>query len=151
MCCAMKIEMEDRRAPGIVVAVRTSCNRARYALDPRAGARSRRLANRESQRRMLRNRQVWSSRSGGCDKGLGRKALQSRGACGRSPKQKIMEELLRGRHQRHLSWVWNAEAKESSDWAWGFMRSVEKGKVKGEGGEGTKSRHRSGEPESKLI
>lgn len=32
--------------------------------------------------------------------------------------KEIMEELLSGRRQQHLGWVWNAKAKELSDRAW---------------------------------
>ena len=32
--------------------------------------------------------------------------------------KEVMEELLSGRRQGHLSWVWNAKAKELSDRAW---------------------------------
>ncbi|MEC4273184.1 cell envelope integrity protein TolA [Adlercreutzia sp. R25] len=116
--CAKKIEAEGRKAPVIAVEVRTSRGCVRYVFVPE-------LAH------VLSGEQI-ASLGQECRgivridlRGLMRsmKALEGKHydreeLAVRIQSKEVMEELLSGGRQRHLSWAWNVKAKELSDQAW---------------------------------
>lgn len=116
--CAEKIEVEGRKAPAIALDARTSRGCARYVFVPE-------LAH------VLSGEQIASLRKG-CRgivridlrglmhsmKALGGKHYDREELAVRIQSKEVMEELLSGRRQRHLSWAWNAKAKKLSDQAW---------------------------------
>lgn len=118
VCCAEKIEVEGRKAPAIALGIRTSRGNARYVFVPE-------LVH------VLDGEQIASLRKE-C-RGIVRIGLRSlmrsmktlegkhydrEELAVRIQSKEVMEELLSGRRQGHLSWVWNAKAKELSDRAW---------------------------------
>lgn len=115
---AEKIEVEGREAPAITLDIRTSRGCARYVFVPE-------LAHVLSSEQIASLGKECQGIVGIDLRGLMRsmKALEGRRydreeLAVRIQGKEVMEELLSGRRQRHLSWAWNAKAKELSDQAW---------------------------------
>lgn len=115
---AEKIEVEDRKAPAIVVEIRTSCGCARYVFVPELvhTLSGEQIANlREECRGIVKidlrglMRAMKTLEGKHYDREELAVWLQSR---------ETMKDLLSGKRRRHLNWVWNAKAKELSDQAW---------------------------------
>ena len=118
VCCAEKIEVEGRKAPAIALEIRTSRGGARYVFVPELvhvldGEQIASL--RKECRGIVRMgfRSLMRSM-----KALEGKHYDREELAVRIQSKEVMEELLSGRRQGHLSWVWNAKAKELSDRAW---------------------------------
>lgn len=115
--CAKKIEVEGRKAPVITVEVRTSRGCARYVFIPEfAHALSgEQIASFRKECRGIVKVDLRGLMH--AMKALEGKHYDREELAVRIQSKEVMEELLSGKWQRHLEWVWNAKAKELSDQA----------------------------------
>lgn len=116
--CAEKIEVKGRKAPAIAVEIRTSRGCARYVFVPELvhALGGEQIASlREECRGIVRIDLRGLMRE---MKTLEGKHYDREELAVRIQSKKTMKDLLSGKCQRHLDWVWNAKAEELSDQAW---------------------------------
>ena len=115
--CAEKIEVKGRKAPAIAVEIRTSRGCTRYVFVPELvhALGGEQIASlREECRGIVRIDLRGLMRE---MKTLEGKHYDREELAVRIQSKKTMKDLLSGKCQRHLDWVWNAKAEELSDQA----------------------------------